>query len=102
MTDGRAFGKIPQEPIFGKMDEERPQHEIPAGCGMVRRGITAASRKTTEFCITTCRLPWPGPSCPAHRARHIMFGTSRGPDVAEPGPQGAILSARSCGGLGGL
>ena len=52
-ADRGALGKSTQRTIFGKADKERPQHEVPARCGKIRKEMRVTCRKTTEICITT-------------------------------------------------
>ena len=57
LTDRRSFGEIPQRTIFRQLDEERPQHEVPAGLEKAGKEIAATGMKTTEICITPEDLP---------------------------------------------
>src|SRR5215469_7338316 len=58
LTNGRTFRKIAQTAVFRKLDEEGPQHGVPAtskknlGCNQGDE-VSSEDRKTTGFCITT-------------------------------------------------
>src|ERR1700722_14331023 len=43
-TERGSLGKIAQRTVFRKIDEERPQHELPANSGMIWKGMPATCR----------------------------------------------------------
>src|SRR2546423_8901507 len=52
-SNRRVFSKFSQRTVFRKMDEERPQHEVPAKSGKRERWVLDTCIKATGFCITT-------------------------------------------------